>query len=193
MAGPVITALRPVDRGLVAVDLDGRAWRTLPLAAAATAGLRVGRELDRAAARELARAVRAAAALDQAARFAGRRERSRAQVERRLAAKGVGAADAARATHSLQEMGGVDDVRFAEGRAQALATRLYGDLAIRHDLVQAGVAEEAIRQALAGVESERGRVARVVRDRGVSARTLRFLAGRGFTDEALEDVALSLE
>ena len=60
---PRVTALRPERRGRIAVELDGERWRTVPEDVAATAGLFVGRELDRPALRELRRALRRSEAL----------------------------------------------------------------------------------------------------------------------------------
>src|SRR6266511_748438 len=58
----VVTALRAAGRGRVRVELDGQAWRVLPLEPVVRAGLAEGVELDRARLRTLARELRRACA-----------------------------------------------------------------------------------------------------------------------------------
>jgi len=67
------------------VFLDGVPWRIVPADAAVRAGLAVGRPLDRAAARTLARELRRAAALGVAVRALRHRDLSRRRLEARLA------------------------------------------------------------------------------------------------------------
>jgi len=67
-----------------------------------------------------------------------------------------------------------------------LAGRGAGDALIRNDLERQGVAGELIAAALAELEPEPVRVARIVKADGNTPRTLRRLAAKGFGDEALE-------
>ena len=76
----VVTALRPT-RGQVAVEVDGRTWRTFPVAVVVEAGLGVGLELDRPRARALARARRRHHGEQVALRALSRREHSRAALD----------------------------------------------------------------------------------------------------------------
>jgi SOS response regulatory protein OraA/RecX len=86
----------------------------------------------------------------------------------------------------LDEVGVVDDNRFASRRAQALAERGAGDELIRHDLSGRGLAVESIDAAVSLLEPEPARAARVVARRGSSPKTARYLAGKGFSEDAIE-------
>ena len=96
------------------------------------------------------------------------------------------AAERADALATLERIGYVDDERFARTRAESLAERGSGDALIRHDLEQRGIAAEHVEAALAELEEERERAARIIRRRGPGAKTARYLASRGFGNEALE-------
>jgi SOS response regulatory protein OraA/RecX len=90
------------------------------------------------------------------------------------------------AVATLARAGAVDDRRFAAARAAALAGRGYGDAAISADLERRGIAGEILAGALAALEPEVERAREHVRRRGTGAKTARFLASKGFGDEALE-------
>jgi SOS response regulatory protein OraA/RecX len=85
----------------------------------------------------------------------------------------------------LSRAGLVDDARFAGTRAARLAERGYGDAAIRHDLEGQGIGPEPIQQALGSLEAEAERARRLVERRGPGVRTARYLAAKGFGEEAL--------
>lgn len=91
-----------------------------------------------------------------------------------------------RALETLERIGYVDDARFARGRAAQLAGRGSGDELIRHDLEGRGLSADEIEQALAELEPERERAARLVAERGPGAKTARWLAARGFGEDAVE-------
>lgn len=114
------------------------------------------------------------------------RDRSAAELNARLEARGVAEPERTQALETLARIGYVDDDRVARTRAEQLAARGSGDALIRDDLERRGIAPEGIEAALAGLEPERERAARVVAERGASARTLRFLGSRGFGEDALE-------
>ncbi len=189
---PIVTALRPL-RSSVAVELDGCRWRTVPVAAAAEARLTVGCELDRERARALGRALRRARARDTAVRAVARRDHSRASLEARLERAGVRARDRGDTVAAAVRAGLVDDARFAVTRAQSLAARGSGDLLVLDDLVRHGIDERTARTAVESLEPERVRAARLAAARGLSLRTLRYLASRGFSEEALEGLVAELE
>jgi SOS response regulatory protein OraA/RecX len=182
---PVVTGLRDDRRGRVAVELDGAPWRTLPLDVVVRAGLSEGRMLDRPALRLLRRELRRSEALGVAGRSLARRDQSRRKVAERLS-KSVPPAAAAEALEILARTGLVDDTRFAHTRAEALAGRGYGNRAIRHDLEAQGVAGDVVQEALEALSPESERAREVVERRGRGARTARYLAGKGFGEEALE-------
>jgi regulatory protein len=183
---PTVTALRDARRGQIAVELDGRPWRTLPVDVVARTGIADGRVLDRPALRLLRRELRRAEALAVAGRALRSRDHSRDGLAARLSHAGVDAATAEESLETLERAGLVDDGRFARWRAAGLAERGYGDGAIRHDLERQGVGTELIAEALGGLEPEEARARRIVERRGPGPKTARFLGGKGFGDEAVE-------
>jgi SOS response regulatory protein OraA/RecX len=189
---PVVTAVRVVG-ARAAIELDGAPWRTLPLAVVVEAGLAAGVTLDRARARTLARAARRHRAETAVLGALARRDHSVASLDARLIRAGVREPERRDVVERAQLAGLVDDARFAEVRARALADRGKGDALILDDLVRAGVAERDARAAVAGLEPEHARAARIVMQRGVSIRTARFLATRGFTEETVEEIVADLE
>jgi regulatory protein len=183
---PTVTALRDDGAGRVAVELDGLPWRTVTVDVAARAGLSKGRALDRPALRTLRRELRRAEALAVAGRALRDRDLSSARLAARLQRAAIGPATVRSCLGALEEAGLVDDDRFARDRATLLAGRGHGDAAIRHDLASQGIPLEAVEAALAGLESELVRARRVVERRGRGLRTARYLAGKGFAEEACE-------
>ena len=187
-----VTALRE-RHGLVAIELDGGPWRTVPVVAAAEARLSVGCSLDRERARALGRALRRHRARDAAVRAVARRDHSRATLDARLERAGVRETERVETIEAAARAGLVDDARFAEARAQQLASRGAGDLLVLDDLERNGVDDATARASLASLEPEPDRAARIVASRGVSERTLRYLASRGFSEESLEGLVADLE
>jgi SOS response regulatory protein OraA/RecX len=186
---PVITALRERGRR-VAVDLDGARWRVLPVDVIVRAELHVGQELDRTRARTVRRELRRSEALARATRAVAVRARSEHELNGRLARAGFAAAERSAAVGTLARAGYVDDARLAVDRAQALAGRGYGDAAIRHDLESRGIAGELVDLAVGGLPGEGERAAVLVARRGPGPATARFLARRGFGEDAIADATL---
>jgi SOS response regulatory protein OraA/RecX len=186
---PTVTRLRDDQRGRVAVELDGAPWRTLPVDVVVRAGLAEGRVLDRPALRLLRHELRRAEALAVAARALRRQDLSERGIVERLARASVAPAVRQESLAVLSRAGLVDDARFATTRATALAERGYGDAAIRHDLERQGLGSEPIQRALETLEAEAERARRLVERRGRSVRTARYLASKGFGEEALETAA----
>jgi regulatory protein len=124
--------------------------------------------------------------VDVAARALARRDRTEADVRRLLAAKGVAEADADEALDALRRSGAVDDERFALTSAEALARRGFGDAAITFRLRREGVEPELAERAVAGLEPEVERAVRLAARRDASAKTARWLAGRGFDSDSVE-------
>ena len=184
-----VTALRERGRSKVEVELDGEPWRALPAGAVVRAELRVGRPLDRETARRLAREVRRHKALARATRALSVRDRSRGELESRLAQAGIPEAARDEALAALEASGVVDDVRVAESRAAALARRGYGDLAIRSDLVRRRIPAEAIAEAIEALEPEAERAHRIFDAHGATPAVARRLAARGFSRDTLEELA----
>jgi SOS response regulatory protein OraA/RecX len=182
---PTVTALRDDRRGRVAVELDGAPWRVLPVDVVVRAGLAEGRPLDRPALRLVRRELRRAEALQVAGRALRHRDLSRRRLAERLEGA-VPPAVAAESLATLERAGLVDDRRVALVRAESLAGRGYGDEAIRHRLRAEGLAEELVEEAVFGLAPECERAGPLIERRGVGPRTARYLAGRGFGEEAVE-------
>jgi SOS response regulatory protein OraA/RecX len=192
MTPRVVTALRARGPGRVAIELDGAAWRVVPLEAVVVAGLAVGCELDRARARALARELRRLDARGAALRALRARDHTAASLERRLAARGATPGLRRETVAAAERAGLVDDARFAAGRAGALAERGAGDLLIADDLERQGVPSDTARRAIAALEPEAVRAQRLVEVRGSSIKTLRFLGSKGFCEETLESLVADL-
>jgi regulatory protein len=131
-------------------------------------------------------------ALAVATRALARREHSAHGLRERLLRAGVSETDTDDALEELQRVGLLDDGRFAAERARVLADRGKGDSAIRFDLERAGVETPEIEAAMAAVEPESDRAARLVDRRGATVATARLLASRGF-DEAVVEALVAQE
>ena len=114
------------------------------------------------------------------------RDRSRRELEERLARAGIDEGRRNDALETLERVGYVDDERFAGARAEALANRGYGDEWIRHDLAEHGVAFEAVGEAIAALVPEAERAAALVERLGSTPKTGAQLTRKGFGQEALE-------
>jgi regulatory protein len=125
-------------------------------------------------------------ALAAATRALARRDYSERGLRERLVRARVEAGALEQTIDELRGVGLLDDERFAGRRAKALAERGKGDAAIRFDLRRQGVDAELVEDALAGLEPERERAARIVSRRGGGPKTARLLASRGFDREAVE-------
>ena len=189
---PVVTALRARGPGRVAVDLDGRPWRVVPLEAVYAAGLSVGSALDRPSARALRRELRRLEAQGEALRALRARDHTVASLERRLADRGTAHAVRRETLEAVQRAGLIDDRRFAASRAALLARRGAGDLLIADDLERHGVPADAAQIAIGGLERESARADSIVDARGRSPRTARYLAAKGFSEASLEALVADL-
>ncbi len=125
-------------------------------------------------------------ALDAAVRVLRVRDHTAASLDARLARRGVGEEQRAEAVARLQELGYVDDARFAHARAAALAARGAGNLLITDDLQRQGVSPGLAEEAIAALEPEHERAATIIARRRVGPKTARFLASKGFADDVVE-------
>jgi SOS response regulatory protein OraA/RecX len=124
-------------------------------------------------------------ALAVAMRALARREYSQRGLRERLARAGVPTADAEAAVEELRETGLLDEGRFAVERARVLAERGRGDSAIRFELEREVLEADAIEGAMAELEPEHERAARLVSRRGATSATARLLASRGFDEDVV--------
>lgn len=187
-----VTSLRERGSHAVEVRLDGAPWRVVPLECAAEARLSVGVVLDRERARTLRRALRRTEAVAGAVRTLRSADQSRASLDERLARRGVAVPEREEALRLLERAGLVDDARLALTRAETLARRGLGDAAIRDDLERRGLDHSAVSDALATLEPETVRAARVVVECGQAVTSARLLARRGFADDVIEEAIASL-
>ena len=127
--------------------------------------------------------------IDLAARALRHRDRSRSQVDERLARAGVEDDRRADALDALERIGYVDDVRFAGQRAASLAERGYGDEAISALLAADGVPPEVAGEAVGALRPESERASAIVASLGASPRTAARLARKGFGEDAVEAAA----
>ena len=127
-----------------------------------------------------------------AMRFLARREHSRLELRRKLAAIAGEGDDVDAVLEELATQGWLSDARFAEQSIRARSRR-HGPLRLVHDLRAKGVGEETIAAAFhaAGEEGEAD-IEKVWRSRFKAppagererARQVRFLQGRGFPLDA---------
>jgi len=89
-----------------------------------------------------------------------RREHSRKELKRKLAARGVEPDEAAAAIGRLAEAGWQDDTRFAESLVRSRASAGYGPLHIRAELGMHGLERDAIVAAMETFEGDWTEVAR---------------------------------
>ncbi|MCY7353640.1 MAG: recombination regulator RecX [Lysobacter sp.] len=122
-----------------------------------------------------------------------RREHSKKELARKLAARGVEFDDAQAAIEKLAGNGWQDDGRFAASLLRARAGNGYGPIRIRAELAMHGLdraAVEAVLDAFDGDWTQNARdVARrrfgeqVFSDRGLQRKAADFLFRRGFASE----------
>ena len=122
-------------------------------------------------------------AIDAAARLLRHADRSRSELEQRLAGKGFEPEVLREALDTLERVGVLNDARTATVRAERLAERGYGDAWIRAELERRAL---PVDEALAELEPEHERAARIVARKGVSPP---WLARRGFDSEVVATVA----
>ena len=183
----VLSGVRTVAAGRVALEVDGARWRVVPAEVATRLGLASGVELDRPLLRMLARELRRNDAVTAATRAVARRPRSRNAVAAELERKRIRAPEREAAVALLERYGAIDDEWLAEHRARLLAGRGAGDAMILADLERSDIAPETARAALDALPCEDERARRIVEARGRSQRTARYLALRGFGPETVVD------
>jgi len=127
-----------------------------------------------------------------------RREHSRAELARKLAAHAGSRQDLEALLDSLVAKKQLSDERYAEERARVLA-RKYGAAKIRHDLKAKGISDGIVGAVSSEGELERARaiLERKYREPAASreerARRARFLQGRGFSSDVVLRLVLDRE
>jgi regulatory protein len=129
--------------------------------------------------------------IDLAAKALRHGDRSRQEIDERLARAGIDEDARAESLATLERLGYVDDSRFATGHAAALAGRGYGDAYIVSDLEARGADPDSIAAALAELVPERLRARQLAERLGATVKTAAQLARKGFTDESLDGIVAS--
>ena len=136
-----------------------------------------------------------------AMRFLARREHTRAELKRKLAARAQDGDDVDGLLDELAQRGWLSDARYAEQAIRAKARR-FGPLKLAHYLKGKGVADEAIAAGLRGAGAEgvasieavwRSRFRGTPADEREKMRQVRFLQGRGFAIDEIFRFLKSLE
>jgi len=125
-----------------------------------------------------------------------RREHTRAEMLRKLSLHSESPEQVEQLLDALAARGWLSEARFAESRANTLA-RKFGSRKIVHDLRRRGVSAEVVEQTLerslaqelencrAAWRRKFGVLPQSAAERG---RQMRFLAGRGFSAEAVRQI-----
>jgi regulatory protein len=123
--------------------------------------------------------------LDVALRALRAREHSAASIDERLARHGFGENERDSTIRRLEQLGYLDDERFARLRAEALCARGSGNRLIDADLTRNGIDRAVRERVLDSLPPEHDRAAAIVARRGASPKVARLLAARGFDEEAV--------
>ena len=188
-AAPALTKLRRAGPGRVALEVDGRPWRTVSDEVVVRAGLAAGIELDRPTLRRVRAELARARAGAVAGRALARRDLTVQELAVRLERAGVSAELAGETTAAAVSTGVVDDARFARSRAEQLAERGQGNALIAARLEAAGVADDVVRTTVEALEPERERALRVAEGAPNPRKAVQLLARRGFDPDTIEEVA----
>ena len=116
------------------------------------------------------------------------RDLSEHDLAQKLAARGLGDDEREEAVATLRRTGLVDDRRFAEGSAAALASRGAGDALIKDTLERTGVAADLITCAVEALEPEGERACAIAERRGLGPKTARYLRSKGFSGETIAEL-----
>lgn len=137
-------------------------------------------------------------ARDSALRLLARREHSRAELQRKLASRGLDGEGIETVLDSLEAQGCLCDERFADSFIRARMSAGYGQLRIDRDLKSRGVASELIEAALVFDDATWEGLAERVKTKKFGteapqaypdwAKQARFLQTRGFTNEQIRRV-----
>jgi regulatory protein len=192
----VITSIEPDSRGAGAlrVNVNGRAFCTIPSAAGQELALRPGMVLDETLRERLGQAADAQAAFRFILAALGRRGFARRDLERRLVHRGHPREAARAAIERASAAGLLDDREFALSYAQVKSARGRGPARLLRDLFAMGVdrevADEAIAAAWAGEDTQANAALALARKRAAQLgeiprpakrrRLLAYLARRGF-------------
>ena len=135
-------------------------------------------------------------AMQAALRLVARRDRAAAEIRAELERRGTAKRVVREVLLRLRDLGYINDRKFAAERVQLWLERGFGAERIRIDLERCGIDAQTIDATLPDLREERRRARALVEARlgdtnGLSARRriqmIRWLAGRGFREEILEE------
>jgi len=134
---------------------------------------------------------------ERALRYLARREHSRVDLGRKLAAHAESAETLERLLDDLSARHLLSDERYVEMRMNARSSR-FGNTRLSHEFRTQGVASELVEAALADATDELTRAREVWQrkfgsrpealDSTARARQIRFMIGRGFSGETIRQV-----
>jgi len=133
---------------------------------------------------------------DRALAMLARREHTRTEMVRKLSPHAESPEQVEQLLDALAARGWLSEARFAESRANTLA-RKFGSRKIEHDLRSRGVSAEVIEQTMGWARMQELENCHVAwqrkfgvlpQDAAERGRQMRFLAGRGFSAEAVRQV-----
>jgi regulatory protein len=107
-----------------------------------------------------------------------RREHSRKELGRKLAARGVEPTEAQAAIDKLAEAGWQDDSRFAELLVRSRAASGHGPVHVRAELRMHGLDSDAVAAAMDGFDGDWNAIARDLVRRRFDAKATQALAGQ---------------
>jgi regulatory protein len=107
-----------------------------------------------------------------------RREHSRKELGRKLAARGIEPTEAQAAIDKLAEAGWQDDSRFAELLVRSRAASGHGPVHVRAELRMHGLDSDAVAAAMDGFDGDWNAIARDLVRRRFDAKATQALAGQ---------------
>ena len=125
-----------------------------------------------------------------------RREHTRAEMTRKLSPHSESPEQVEQLLDALVARGWLSEARFAESRANTLA-RKFGSRKIEHDIRSRGVSAEVVEQTVERARTQELENCRAAwqrkfgvlpQDAAERGRQMRFLAGRGFSADAVRQV-----
>ncbi|MGQ9732054.1 MAG: regulatory protein RecX [Candidatus Zipacnadales bacterium] len=186
-------------RGYCAVYIDGKLTLKASRAAVEAAGLQLGKKLDDSGLKQALEAAQQADAFNQALALLASRDRTQAELQRRLSAQQFPQSIVATVLDRLRDKGLIDDRRYARDYVRVRTQserRGLGPCALRSKLSQLGITSSVIDEVLTEELPEEAEIAlaeaiarkhlrRLGRYEGqdVRARLYTFIARRGFDHE----------
>ena len=144
---PIVTGVVE-RRGRVRIFVDGEFWAELDSRIAVEHGLLEGAVFSQAGLAKARLAGEKSLAMNQALSILGYRARAKGELHERLVRAGYAGETAAIVVTRLEELGYLDDEKFARNLAGDQANKKYGPRRILDNLRRVGVDEEIAREAV---------------------------------------------